>query len=141
MARQGPNRSQALWTEGEALERAGKPRDAVKLFVQAALAEEEAGQPLRARILWEQVAGKAGLSGLVLERLADSSEKARLFDDAFDFWVGAVVRHAVDGKADASKLARERALGVRRKTQPHGRHPLVAALIAGASADLLADLA
>ena len=57
MARkQGPGRSQALWTEAEALDRAGDADGAVKLFVQAALSEEQASEPLRARLRWERLA-------------------------------------------------------------------------------------
>ncbi len=136
----GHGRSQQLWTEGEALERAGKPRDAVKLFVQAALAEEEAGQPMRARILWEQVAAKAGPTPLVLERLATVSERAKLLDDALDFWVGAFLKHTADGRQDAAKLARERALVLKPRVQPHAPNALVAPTIEGASPELLAGL-
>ena len=132
--------SQALWMEGEALERAGKTREAVKLFVQSAVAEEESGQPLRARILWEQVASRAGATGTILERLANASERAKLRDEAFDYWAAAAASYHGAGREDDARKARERAAALAPKVGPHERPALARPALDGPHAAFVADL-
>lgn len=136
----GRGHSQALWTEGEALERQGRPAEAVKLFVRAALAEEEADQPLRARILWERIAERVGATGTVLERLAAASEKARLRDEAFDYWAAAAARHHADGRLDDARRAKERAAAVAARVGPHERPALAAGVLEGPGRAFVAEL-
>jgi hypothetical protein len=126
--------------EGEALERAGKTREAVKLFVQSAVAEEESGQPLRARILWEQVASRAGATGTILERLANASERAKLRDEAFDYWAAAAASYHGAGREDDARKARERAAALAPKVGPHERPALARPALDGPHAAFVADL-
>ena len=99
--------SQAAWTEGEALERRGNRVAALKLFVKAALAEEDDLSPMRARVLWERIAERTGPTAMLLERLASTSEKAGLAEEALAYWLAtaAAARHANDtetaGRADS----------------------------------------
>jgi tetratricopeptide (TPR) repeat protein len=139
MAKQ-PRSSQALWTEGEALERAGKPADAMKLFAKAAVEEEDAGQPLRARILWEQIAKKAGTSGIVLERLALTCQKGKLVDEAFDYWLAAAATYHGEGRVDEAVRAKTHASQLRARVTAHDRAPLAAAALAGPAAQYVKEL-
>jgi tetratricopeptide (TPR) repeat protein len=110
-----PSSSQALWTRGEALERAGQVKEALDLYIKAAVAEEDARRPLRARLLWEQIARRTGISGMLLERLASVSGRARLEEDAFDYWVAAAARFDTEGhRADADR-AKAHALDLRKR--------------------------
>lgn len=140
MARQQRGRSQEWWTEGEALERAGNLTKAVTLYAKAAVAEEDAGQPLKARILWEQIAGKTGASGIVLERLATSSERAKIADEAFDYWLAAAVRYHGEGRPDDAKRARERAQVLRKRVGAHQRPPLAEAALSMPARHFIEDL-
>ena len=107
--------SQDIWTQAEALERAGRGKEAIDLYVQAAIAEEDARRPMRARLLWEQIAQRTGASGTVLERLARVSARAHLDDDAFDYWVAAVASFHAEGRTDEADRARGHALDVKRR--------------------------
>ena len=107
--------SQDLWTEGEALERAGKGREAIDLFVRAALAEEDAKRPLRAKLLWEQIAQRVGPTGTVLERLGAACGKAKLNEDAFDFWVAAAARYHAEGRAEDASRAKLHAADLKKR--------------------------
>jgi hypothetical protein len=131
--------SQDLWTRGEALERAGDGRGAIDLFVKAALAEDEAGKPLRARLLWEQIAARTGLTGTVLERLAGACERGRLREEAYDYWVAAAARYAFEGRLQDAARARVHASGWKSKVAPHAPTPLAARAIAetGSSVEAL----
>lgn len=117
MARQA--KSQQLWTEGEALERAGQAAEAMGLFVKAALAEERAGQGLRARLLWERIAERTGPTGTVLERLALTSIQARLADDAFDYFRAAARRYEAEGRSEDAERVHARAQGLAEGVTPH----------------------
>lgn len=112
-------KSQELWTEGEALERAGKAAEAVGLFVKAALAEEEGGRALRARFLWEQIAERTGPTGTVLERLAAASAGAKLVDDAFDYWRAAAARYQSEDRPDDAQRATAHARQLEAKVGAH----------------------
>ena len=144
MARQAhggrPLHSQQWWTEGEALERAGRLKEAVGLYAKAAMAEEDAGHPLRARILWEQVAEKAGATGTVLERLAMASGRAQLRDEAFDYWAAAAARYHGEGRADDADRAKAHAAALKAKVGAHDRPKLAEAALAGPSGRFVADL-
>lgn len=122
MARQA--KSQQLWTEGEALERAGKATEAIALFVKAALAEEQGGRALRARLLWEQIAERTGPTGIVLERLASASAGAKLVDDAFDYWRAAAVSYESEGRPDDAARASAHARQAKAKVGTHESPPL-----------------
>lgn len=126
--------SQALWTEGEALERAGRKEDAVRKFVESALAEESEGKPLRARLLWEGIAARAGTTGTVLERLAQTSGRAQLHDDALDYWVAAAVRYREDGRTEDAARALMQARSAKAKTGPHETVALARATLERADA-------
>ena len=130
--------SQELWTEGEALERAGKSREAIDLFVRAALAEEDAKRPLRAKLLWEQIAQRVGPTGTVLERLGSACQRAKLNEDAFDFWVAAAARYHVEGKAQEAARAKLHAGDLKKKLgtldPARERSELVIAALAGDTA-------
>lgn len=102
--------SQELWTEGEALERAGRMREALDRFVGAASAEDEAGRPVRARLLWEQIAQKAGATPSLLERLARSCARAGFREEAFAYWTAAGAAHHDAGRAEDASRARHHAL-------------------------------
>jgi hypothetical protein len=110
--------SQDLWTEGEALERAGKGREAIDLFVRAALAEEDAKRPLRAKLLWEQIAQRVGPTGTVLERLGSACSRAKLNEDAFDYWVAAAAKYHAEGRAEDASRARLHAAELKKRL-PH----------------------
>ena len=117
--RPGKGRSQALWTEAEALERAGDTAGAIRLFVQAALSEEQAGEPMRARLLWERLAVREPVGGPLLERLAVCSDQAKVWDDALDFARAAAVRYTQAGRsADAARM-NELITEVEPKAAPH----------------------
>lgn len=105
MSRRGSS-SQQLWTEAEALERAGKAQEAIGLFVKGAVSEEEAGEPLRARFLWEEIGKRTGATGTLLERLAICSEQARLVDDAYNYWIAAANTYARDNRLPDAHRAR-----------------------------------
>lgn len=117
-------KSQQLWTEGEALERAGKATEAVGFFVQAALAEEQDGRALRARLLWEQIAERTGPTGTVLERLASASAGAKLVDDAFDYWQAAAALYESEGRPDDAARVSAHAQQIEAKVGPHERPAL-----------------
>lgn len=117
-------KSQQLWTEGEALERAGKGTEAIGLFVKAALAEEQDGKALRARLLWEQIAERTGPTGTVLERLASASAGAKLVDDAYDYWKAAAALYTSEGRADDAARVNAHAEQVEAKVVPHERPAL-----------------
>lgn len=141
MARRDQRSSQQLWTEGEAQERGGDTRKALDLFVQAALVEEEGRRPLRALLLWEQIAQRTGATGTVLERLARASEGGRLLDEAFDYWAAACAMYDAEGKTDDAARARDHALRLKAKVGPHDRPALAAGVLereAARVADLLA---
>lgn len=118
--------SQAYWTEAEALERAGRTREALDLFVRAA-SVEESNRPLHARHLWEQIAEKFGTSPSLFERLASSSEKGELIDDAFFYWLAAAVEHHKADRAQDSEYARERASVLKPRRSPDAKAPELAA--------------
>lgn len=122
--------SQALWTEGEALDRAGRPREALDLYVRAAGTEEDAGQPLRARLLWERIAERYGASGLVLERLASTSGRAKLQADAFHYWMAAAAKHRADGRAAEAERALLHGKGLREQAGGAEAPPLAAKVLA-----------
>jgi len=132
MARkQGPGRSQALWTEAEALDRAGDADGAVKLFVQAALSEEQSGEPLRARLLWERLAARGPVvGGPLLERLATCSQQVELWDDAQDYWQAAALRYGQAGRAEDARRAEEARAELAPKVEAHAVHPIAAAVLA-----------
>lgn len=112
-------KSQELWTRGEALERAGQGAEAMGLFVKSALAEEQDGKALRARFLWEEIARRTGPTGTVLERLAKTSQGAKLLDDAFDYWRAAKVRYESEGRAEDAARAAAHAEQLESKAGPH----------------------
>lgn len=118
--------SQELWTRGEALERAGDARGAIDLFARAALVEEEAGKPLRARLLWEQLATRTGATGTLLERLAGACGRAGLREEAFDYWVAATARYELEHRPDDAARARAHAAVLKRRVGPHACTPLAA---------------
>lgn len=128
--------SQELWTEAEALERAGKPGEAVALFVKAALAEEDAGELLRARVLWERIAERTGATGTLLERLALCSARAKRREDAFDFWLAAAARFHAEGRVEEAGRARSRASDLKAagRLAPHERTGLAAKALADGDA-------
>ncbi len=132
--------SQELWTKGEALERAGRPTEAVALYTKAAIAEEDASRPLRARILWEQLAQKTGASGTVLERLATVCHRAHLADEAFDYWVAAAARYHAETRPSDAERARAHALALKPKVQAHEPVPLAQKALAGPAGQRVADL-
>ncbi len=119
--------SQALWTEAEALERAGEQGKAMDLYVRAASAEEDAGRPLRARVLWEQIAQRVGASGLVLERLANVCGRSHMREESFDYWVAAAARYHADGKAEDAARARSHAQSLKTRGIPAHEPPAIAA--------------
>jgi hypothetical protein len=133
-------RSTELWMEGEAAEKAGQPAKAIQLFAQAAIAEEDGGHPLRARLLWEQIASRVGLTSTVLERLAAVNERARLFEDAYDLWRAAAVRLAAEGKDVQAARAKERAKELKARAAPHAMTELARKALEGADLAYVADL-
>ena len=138
MARQ--HSSQEIWTEAEALERAGKGGEAIDLYVQAAVAEEDAHRPLRARVLWEQVAQRTGPTGALMERLARVCGRAHLDDEAFAYWVAAAAQFRADGRTDEAESAAAHALDHRRR-MPAGAPELPPlALAAIGSGETVRDL-
>jgi hypothetical protein len=109
-----PTSSQELWTQAEALERAGKKKEAIDLLVKAASMEEDDRRPLRAKILWEQIAQRTGPSGVLLERLARVCARAQLEDDAFAYWVAATAQFRAEGKTEPAEKARAHATSLKR---------------------------
>lgn len=112
-------KSQELWTRGEALERAGQGAEAMEQFVRSALAEEQDGKALRARFLWEEIARRTGPTGTVLERLAVTSAGAKLLDDAFDYWRAAQRRYESEGRPEDAARAGAHARQLESKAGPH----------------------
>ena len=142
MARKpGQGKSQALWTEAEALERAGDVEGAVRLYVQAALAEEHAGEPVRARLLWERLATRGPVEGPLLERIATCCESSRSWDESFDFWRAAAARYQRAGRSADAQRARDRAVALRPRVAPHDLAVLALPAFVGEGADFIADLA
>jgi hypothetical protein len=133
-------RSTELWMEGEAAEKAGEAKKAIQLFAQAAIAEEDGGNPLRARLLWEQIAARVGLTSTVLERLAAANERARLLEDAYDLWRAAAVRLSAEGKQDQAARAKERARELKGRAAPHATTELALKALEGADLAYVADL-
>ncbi|MFM2153439.1 MAG: hypothetical protein RL199_1874 [Pseudomonadota bacterium] len=133
-------RSTELWMEGEAAEKAGQSKKAIQLFAQAAIAEEDGGDPLRARLLWEQISHRVGLTSTVLERLAAANERAKLLEDAFDLWrAAAVCRHA-EGREEQAAQAKERARLLKPRTAPHALTELAEKALQGADLAYVTDL-
>jgi hypothetical protein len=132
--------SQELWTEGEALERAGKPREAVALFVKAALAEEDQGEPMRARLLWEQVADRTGPTGSLLERLASNCARAKLREDAVAYWLAAAAQYAAEDRPTDAERARGHLADFRKAPPPAADRPLLAEQVIARHRDRIADL-
>jgi hypothetical protein len=124
--------SQDLWTEGEALERAGKGREAIDLFVRAASVEEDAHRPLRAKLLWEQISTRIGASGTVFEKLASACGRGHLNDEAFDYWVAAAARYHVEGRAEDATRARAHAAEFRKQFKRMDPERVPPALVAQA---------
>ncbi len=133
-------RSTGLWMEGEAAEKAGQSAKAIQLFAQAAIAEEDGGQPLRARLLWEQIASRVGLTTTVLERLAAVNERARLWEDAYDLWRAAAVRLAAEGKEAQAARAKERAKELKGRAATHALTEPARQALEGADLAYVADL-
>jgi len=132
--------SQQLWTEAEALERAGRLQEALDLYVRSAGAEEDAGRHLRARLLWERIAERFGATASLLERLATASARARLREDAFDFWLAAAAAHGADGRDEDARRAREHAVRLKAKgVGEHTTQALAARALQGHE-DLVRDL-
>lgn len=131
--------SQAYWTEAEALERAGKKREALDLYVRAASVEDD-NRPLHARHLWEQIAAKFGTSPSLFERLAAASERAELYDDAFHYWVAAAVTHEGAGREKDTAYARERAEALRAKRSPSTSVPELAGSVLDSSNPIVSAL-
>ena len=125
--------SQAAWTEGEALERAGKTREALDLYIRGAQAEEDADQPLRARLLWEKIADRTGVTGTILERLAQCSGRAKLRDDCCTYWQAAAVRYTTEGRTIDALRAREHALRLQKAGAQPGERPKLAAAVLDAA--------
>jgi hypothetical protein len=107
--------SQDLWTQGEALERAGNSKEAIDCFVRAAASEEDSGRPVRAKLLWEQIAVRAGVSGNVLERIAAVCTRGKLFDDAFDYWTAAAARFHLEGRGEEAERSRAHAAELKKR--------------------------
>jgi len=139
-ARTSHLRSTELWMQGEAAEREGLPKKAVQLFVQAAIAEEDADQPLRARVLWERIADKVGLTASLLERLAAVNERARFFGDAYDLWRAAAVRLHAEGREPHAIQARDRARAIKQKAVLPKSSPLALKALEGFSQAFVAEL-
>jgi hypothetical protein len=133
-------RSTALWMEGEAAEKAGQSKKAIQLFAQAAIAEEDGGHPLRARLLWEQISQRVGLTSTVLERLAAANERAKLFEDAYDLWRAAAVRLHAEGRTEQAARAKERAQLLKPRMTPHATTELASKALEGADLSYVADL-
>lgn len=131
--------SQAYWTEAEALERAGRKREALDLFIRAAATEDDT-RPMHARHLWEQIAVKFGTSPSLFERLAAASERSELLDDAFHYWAAAAVGHQAAGRAKDSDYARERALALRSRRSPSAAPPELAASVLDPSHPIVSEL-
>lgn len=110
-----PSSSQDLWTQAEALERAGRNKEAIDLLVKAAISEEDDRRPIRAKILWEQIAQRTGPSGVLLERLARVCSRGQLEDDAFAYWVAATAQFRAEGKNDEAEKTRAHAIATKRK--------------------------
>ena len=123
---------------GEAMERAGQAKEAVDLYVRAAVAEEDAHRPVRARLLWEQVGQRTGPSGMLLERLAVVCGRAHHDEDAFHYWVAAAARFHGEGRATDSDRARSHATSLKKRMRvaPAGREklPLVVDVLRAESA-------
>ncbi len=101
--------------EAEALERAGDPQKAIDLFVRSAVAEEDAHRPLRARLLWEEVAKRTGPTATLLERLARVCARGHLDEDAFGYWVAATALFRLEGRTEDAEKAGAHAIDLRRR--------------------------
>jgi hypothetical protein len=126
--------------QAEALERAGDSRKAIDLYVKAAVSEEDAHRPLRARVLWEEVAQRTGPTSALLERLARVCGRARLDEDAFAYWVAAAALFRAEGKTEEADRAGAHALDLRRHLGDSARNiPALAQQVIG-SGEAVRDL-
>ena len=123
--------SQDLWTQAEALERAGRNKEAIDLLVKAAISEEDDRRPLRAKILWEQIAQRTGPTGSLLERLAGVCGRAQLEDDALAYWVAATAQFRAEGKADDAEKAKAHATSKKHRFDPAAEMPELAKKVIG----------
>lgn len=131
--------SQAYWTEAEALERAGKKREAVDLYVRAASLEDKS-RPMHARHLWEQIADKFGTTPTLLERLASSSERAELVDDAFHYWLAAALSYRQQQKERDSAFTADRARKLQTRRSPSSVPPPHAQALIEPNAEWISEI-
>src|SRR5687768_14667508 len=85
--------SRHLWLQGEALARRGERGAAMGAFVDAAVAEEQAGRPLRALAAWEAIARRFGASGHVFERCARICQHVELHPSTYIYWAAAAATY------------------------------------------------
>jgi hypothetical protein len=112
--------------DAEALERAGEPQKAIDLFVRSAVAEEDAQRPLRARLLWEEVAKRTGPTAALLERLARVCGRAHLNDEAFGYWVAATALFRSESRTEDAEKAAAHAMDLKRRLSAAARRNLPA---------------